>query len=112
MSAAVKITAGALDEAWDSHGRVRPLYEHLLATLERADLAAIAATVDESLVEQGVTFGEIPFRLDPVPRLIGASEWAAVERGLAQRMRALVAFVADAHGDARGGRARACCPHG
>lgn len=98
MSAAVKVTAGALDEAWDSHGRVRPLYEHLLATLERADLAALAASVDESLVEQGVTFGEIPFRLDPVPRLIGASEWAAVERGLAQRMRALVAFVADAHG--------------
>ena len=98
MSAAVRVTTSALDEARHSDGRARPLYESLLASLEGSDLAAIAADVDALLVEQGVTFGEIPFRLDPVPRLIDAAEWSSVERGLEQRMRALVAFVADAHG--------------
>ncbi len=98
MSAAVRVTTSALDEARHSDGRARPLYESLLASLEASDLAAIAADVDASLVEEGVTFGEIPFRVDPVPRLIDAAEWSSVERGLEQRMRALVAFVADAHG--------------
>jgi uncharacterized circularly permuted ATP-grasp superfamily protein len=48
----------------------------------------------------GVTFGDgAPFRLDPVPRLITATEWADLERGLSQRVRALDAFVADVYGE-------------
>ena len=105
MSAPVKATAGALDEACDPDG----------ASARSTSTAGGAGArrprgpcrdCRRPLVEQGVSFGEIPFRLDPVPRLIGAAEWAAVERGLAQRARALAAFVADAYGDARDRRAR------
>ena len=101
MSAPFKASNGALDEAYDAHGRPRPLYEDVLAALEGADLGALAGDVDDHLRELGVTFGEVPFRLDPVPRLIDGQEWGAVERGLVQRVRALVAFVADAYGDRR-----------
>ena len=44
--------------------------------------------------------GEL-FALDPLPRLIAASEWDRVAPGLAQRARALDAFVGDAYGDRR-----------
>ena len=44
---------------------------------------------------------ERAFRLDPVPRLIGAAEWASTSAGLVQRARALAAFLADAYGEAR-----------
>ena len=54
-----------------------------------------------------MTFGEVPFRLDPVPRLIDGQEWAAVGARAGAAVRALVAFVADAYGDARDRRARA-----
>ena len=42
-----------------------------------------------------------PFHVDPVPRLIGAEEWAATSAGLTQRARALAAFLADVYGDGR-----------
>ena len=39
--------------------------------------------------------------MDPVPRVIDAAEWAAASAGLAQRARALAAFVADVYGERR-----------
>ena len=39
--------------------------------------------------------------VDPVPRVIDAAEWEALEAGLTQRARALNAFVLDAYGDQR-----------
>jgi uncharacterized circularly permuted ATP-grasp superfamily protein len=75
-----------------------------------AELAAIAergpaearAAVREWLQERGVSFtavnGDAEFLLDPVPRVIAAGEWAALERGLAQRVIALNRFLADAYG--------------
>jgi uncharacterized circularly permuted ATP-grasp superfamily protein len=41
------------------------------------------------------------FHLDPVPRIITAAEWSRLEAGLAQRARALNAFIADAYGERR-----------
>lgn len=49
----------------------------------------------------GIGFGDepsTPFVVDPVPRVIDAAEWRTLERGLAQRARALDRFVADALG--------------
>lgn len=43
--------------------------------------------------------GTSAFRVDPVPRLLGAHEFSLLERGISQRLRALDAFVADAHGE-------------
>lgn len=46
--------------------------------------------------DQGGTERIIPF--DCIPRVIEASEWATLERGLRQRMVALNAFLADVYG--------------
>ncbi len=62
----------------------------------RADVLARA------FLDQGVTFAlkgvERPFPLDLVPRIIDAAEWAKIEAGVAQRVRALEAFLADVYG--------------
>ncbi|MDP9135280.1 MAG: circularly permuted type 2 ATP-grasp protein, partial [Actinomycetota bacterium] len=75
-----------------------------------ADLDATAAAVQAALDERGVGFGtgseRTRFLVDPVPRVIEADEWDLLRRGLAQRGRALAAFVADAYGE------RAICAAG
>jgi uncharacterized circularly permuted ATP-grasp superfamily protein len=69
------------------------------------DLAALAAAVRREVAQRGVGFrsadGDGDFHIDPVPRVIDAAEWELLERGLAQRVRALNAFVADAYGERR-----------
>src|SRR5919107_1646719 len=90
------------DEAFTGDGRPRPHYAELLAALDDADLAALGERVTAHLAASGVTFGEgAPFHLDPVPRLLTATEWAELEAGLAQRVRALDAYCADVYGPRR-----------
>src|SRR4051794_24304731 len=92
--------ARTYDEAFADDGVPRPHYADLLAALAGADLEAVGARVADHLASSGVTFGEgAPFHLDPVPRLVTAEEWADLERGLAQRVRALDAFVDDVYGE-------------
>jgi uncharacterized circularly permuted ATP-grasp superfamily protein len=95
----------AFDEAFSDDGRVRPLYAELVGALARLDLAALAEAVAREAAQRGVSFVHDgvsePFTLDPVPRLISANEWSLLERGLAQRVRALDRFVADVYGEGR-----------
>src|SRR5947209_13254325 len=88
------------DEAVSAPGRPRPHYAELLAALAEHDLDLLAERVTRHIRSTGATFGpgEV-FRLDPVPRLVTAAEWAELEAGLAQRVRALEAFVADVYGE-------------
>jgi uncharacterized circularly permuted ATP-grasp superfamily protein len=92
----------AFDEALEPDGTPRPHYAALLGALVETDLGALAESIHRDVRERGVEFGgedgPEPFRLDLVPRLITAEEWDVVERGLAQRVRALDRFVADAYG--------------
>ena len=74
-------------------------YAQLLDALGDQDLPALAEAVAARLAAQGCVFDGHPFRVDPVPRLLGGAEWAELCAGLSQRVRALDAFVADAHGD-------------
>ena len=89
------------DEALNPDGRPRATYSRVLATLGR-DLAGACASVDRSLEETGAVFGsgaqQTFFGLDPVPRIVGREEWDALESALAQRARALNAFIADVYG--------------
>jgi uncharacterized circularly permuted ATP-grasp superfamily protein len=68
-----------------------------------ADLEATAAAVQAALDARGVGFGagreRSPFLVDPIPRTIEAERWRWLARGLAQRGRALAAFVADVYGE-------------
>ncbi len=96
--------------AWDemltsADQQPRRSYRSVHGTLRRltgAELVARADALSRSHLDQGVTFDfageERPFPLDVVPRVISAEEWAQVESGVAQRVRALEAFLADVYG--------------
>jgi uncharacterized circularly permuted ATP-grasp superfamily protein len=68
-----------------------------------ADLDATAAAVQAAVDERGVGFGSgdghSRFVVDPVPRVIDAGTWEHLQAALAQRGRALAAFVADVYGE-------------
>ena len=94
---------GFYDEAFEAPRVPRAPYRDLMALLGGLDLADLATAVSAGVEKQGVSFGSgataEPFHVDPVPRVMDASEWQLVERGLAQRVRALAAFIADVYGD-------------
>jgi len=73
-----------------------------LARMTQDELRGRTEALASSYLAQGVTFDfageERPFPLDAVPRVIDQSEWAVVESGVKQRVRALEAFLADVYG--------------
>ena len=88
------------DEAYDETGAPRPHYADVLAQLER-DPGGLAEELRRRLSARGVTFDEGVFALDPVPRILTDAEWSELQTGIAQRLRALEAFLEDAYGDGR-----------
>lgn len=75
----------------------------------RHEREALTQQVNEVLAERGVRFGGEdghPFRADPLPRLLDKDEWRRLSDALAQRIRALDAFVSDVYG------ARTCVADG
>lgn len=71
------------------------------SVVERDELSR---RVNAVLEERGVRFGGAgghAFRADPVPRVLDAEEWDVLSDGLAQRIRALDAFVADVYSERR-----------
>lgn len=69
-----------------------------------AERDELSRRVNAVLEERGVRFGGAgghAFRADPVPRVLDAEEWDALSDGLAQRIRALDAFVADVYSERR-----------
>jgi len=96
------LEGGNFDEGFAETGAPRPPYAELLGALAQQDLHSLRERVRSNVAAAGLSFGperEIP--VDPVPRLIEATEWAALEPGLLQRARALNAFIADAYGPQR-----------
>lgn len=103
--AAAYESAGAWDEAFFAAGDPREDYGPLMAALGGHDLDLLRAEVTAQLAADGVAFGAgpdvLPFVVDAIPRLLGAAEWARLEAGLAQRVRALDAWVADVYDERR-----------
>ncbi len=95
------------DETFCDSGVARGTYDGLvthLQTLSRVDLDERGTRRDQAFRDEGITFAlsgqeERPFPLDLVPRILAADEWATIERGLVQRVRALEAFLADVYGE-------------
>ena len=94
---------GFFDEMFGEDGQPRSVVRHLARNLEvlpDAELINRQRSADRALVQMGITFnvyGEsagvektLPF--DLVPRIISASEWSLIERGLKQRIQALNLF--------------------
>jgi carboxylate-amine ligase len=99
--------AVAGDEAFPD-GTVAPMYAgilEVLAGLGPTGLRKREDARDEEQRARGVTFsvaGEAATRLFPfdlVPRLVPADDWARLQTGLIQRVRALDAFVNDVYTD-------------
>ncbi|MBV9464565.1 MAG: circularly permuted type 2 ATP-grasp protein [Solirubrobacterales bacterium] len=104
-----RVPPGSLDELLAQDGTPFAHAAGLIATLHRLGPQALKAAGqrrDTIFMQQGITFevagtdGERrdrPFPLDLVPRVLTAAEWTTIKRGLAQRIRALNAFVDDVY---------------
>jgi uncharacterized circularly permuted ATP-grasp superfamily protein len=93
------------DEMFGDAGLPRAAYETLHAALRPlagSDLRLRAEVLARAFLDQGITFAlkgvERPFPMDIVPRIITAAQWQHVAAGVAQRVRALEAFLADVYG--------------
>jgi uncharacterized circularly permuted ATP-grasp superfamily protein len=93
---------GRFDEAFAPGGTPRPPYAAVLDALARHDLTVLRERVQSSAGGLGLDFGPgQPLTVDPVPRLLSAGEWDALEAGLLQRASALNSFLLDAYGGQR-----------
>ena len=97
------------DEMFTAPGQPRPHCRALigaLAELPADELGSLQQRVNRALLHEGITFTvygddesiERVFPVDCVPRLVLASDWEHIERGLVQRVRALNLFLADVYG--------------
>lgn len=106
------VDGAAFDEVFERPGAPRPHYARLVALLDglgREELDRRERLQQISLLDQGITFTvygdeqgvERVFPFDFVPRVIPATEWRTLERGLVQRITALNHFLLDVYQEQR-----------
>jgi len=100
MPDAIVESLSSFDEAFEA-GAPRPAYAPLIAAIEEAGPAKLAAEAEARAAAVGLSFKRHRFRLDPVPRLLSGEQWSRIAAAAAQRARALNEFAADAHGERR-----------
>jgi uncharacterized circularly permuted ATP-grasp superfamily protein len=105
------VLPGTYDELFEGGIARAPFVRvaQLLAAVRPEEFARAQALAEHVLLQQGVTFSVygdsrgtekiFPFCL--LPRLIAGGDWARLERGLQQRLRALGAFLDDLYADQR-----------
>src|SRR2546423_1683234 len=109
-SPAAYLPGVAYDEMYDRQGQTRAHYQLLqnrMQTLAADELEERQQTLERSFLLQGITFTvygaetstERIIPTDLFPRIIAAQEWAKIEAGLTQRLRALNMFLADIYGE-------------
>ena len=100
------------DETFEDDLTARPACDPVVADLLSASperINELRARADRMFLRMGVTFNvygddagtERIFPFDVVPRVIDAVTWRNLEAGLAQRVRALNAFVGDIYGEGK-----------
>ncbi len=110
MTQAAYLPGAAYDEMFADGGEVRDHYAHLhtrMSRLSTEELGGRQQTQERSFLLQGITFTvygadsatERIIPTDLFPRILPAQEWAQIEAGLTQRLRALNMFLADIYGD-------------
>lgn len=96
------------DEMFQSNGEVRNPYQHIYQQFAHMHTDALEHHISffqDQMMKQGVTFTlytadcdserVIPF--DMIPRIMTADEWATLEKGLVQRVKAINAFIHDVY---------------
>ncbi len=100
------------DELLDEQGKARPAAAEVMALIDRIgveELQGRQAAAASDILAMGITFTvysegsniDRAWPFDVIPRIIEAREWAAVERGLVQRLRALNMFIDDVYNERR-----------
>ena len=100
------------DEIMDEKGEPRQgtgLLVHKINDLPPGELIRRQEAAERSLFRMGITFNvygdsagtEKIFPFDIIPRIVSAQDWDLIERGLAQRIRALNLFIADIYSEQR-----------
>ena len=103
-------TEGFYDEMFTPDGSARPAAQMLMERIEgfpEGELARRQIAAEHALLRMGITFNvyadeqgiEKIFPFDLIPRIIDASEWDWIERGLKQRIHALNLFIDDVYHD-------------
>ncbi len=98
------------DEMFASAARPRATARRLLDTLEALpedEILNCQRAAERSLLQMGITFNvygeqagaEKIFPFDILPRIISATEWSRIEKGLKQRIHALNLFIDDIYHD-------------
>lgn len=106
-------TEAFFDEAFDRDtSTFRPSYSkaaEFFGSLTPDRMQASLRSLERAFLKQGVTFTvysdgqgtERIFPFDPFPRIIPADEWATLDAGLRQRIKALNLFLADIYSERR-----------
>lgn len=103
---------GGYDEMFGADGLPRPRMEQFVRRLEAlgdGDLVRHQKAAESMLRNLGITFAvyghqdgtEKVWPFDILPRVVEADEWATIERGLKQRIRALNLFLQDIYNERR-----------
>ncbi|HPM31970.1 MAG TPA: circularly permuted type 2 ATP-grasp protein [Chryseolinea sp.] len=101
------ISPSIWDEMYDEE-RIRPQYQdvyNFLLNIPGDDLSKKEELAKRLFMSQGITFTvyssgegvEKIFPFDIIPRIITASEWSFIERGITQRLKALNLFLKDVY---------------
>src|SRR5262245_48970229 len=101
------------DELNDAQGAMRAHWRPLIERLRAVDSPdAVRRSLELTrrlIVENGVTYNvyadpqgtDRPWALDPLPFVLPAAEWQAIEAGVSQRARLLNALLSDLYGAQR-----------
>jgi len=103
------VAGGGYDEAVEATGETRPTWRSLsraLAKLAPSELVDRQRQADRLVEAEGASYlfnddgvdASRPWRLDPVPLVLSGTEWAELERGIAQRVRVVDRMIADFNG--------------
>jgi len=103
-------TGSFFDEMFEAGGAPRAAARalvQLIETMTDGELLRRQQSAERALLHMGITFNvygdsagtERIFPFDLLPRIVAASEWAWIERGLKQRIRALNLFIDDIYHD-------------
>src|SRR6266446_263339 len=101
-------TGSFFDEMFDAGCEPRAAARALVQQIESmpdGELLRRQQSAERALLHMGITFNvygdsagaERIFPFDLVPRIVAAAEWAYIERGLKQRIRALNLFLDDVY---------------
>jgi uncharacterized circularly permuted ATP-grasp superfamily protein len=110
MLAGYRPLATAWDECYGPDGRPRRGAARVMRLIDELGVTEFRTRqrlADHAFLRGGITFSvysdnrgvERIFPFDVIPRIVGARDWARLERGLEQRVRALNAFLCDVYGE-------------